>query len=530
MKKFPHTYVIVFSIILVVAVLTWVIPGGEFNRKTLLVNGHERTVIDAQSFHYTENQPQLWQVFSSFYQGFVNQAGIIVFILIIGGAFWIINSTRAIDLGIRSIVNKVQQIKHLSLFRWLGVENLIILLIMLIFSLFGAVFGMSEETIAFIVIFVPLAISMGYDSIVGISITYLAAHIGFAAAMLNPFTIGIAQGISQIPLFSGLEYRFLCWLIINFIGITFVLWYANKIKKNPQLSPMYELDNIWRNMQYSEGVTEKKKATVLSWIIFACLAVVGIYASFAYNQTTISLGKSLLTFNFSALITIYFIISSFILIRKSVQYFILNLLITTIFVLIIGVLGYEWYIKEIAALFFALGIISAFVYGFSANETVKQFLDGAKDILSAALVVGLAGGIIVLLNDGKIIDTILYYVSSALDSSGKISSLSVMYLFQNGLNIIIPSGSAKAALTMPIMSQFSDLIGISRQLTVLAFQFGDGFTNMITPTSGVLLGALSMAKIPYSIWFKWILPLIVVFILVGWLLLLPPLFISFNGF
>ena len=146
------------------------------------------------------------------------------------------------------------------------------------------------------------------------------------------------------------------------------------------------------------------------------------------------------------------------------------------------------------------------------------------------MVVGLAGGIIVLLNDGKIIDTILYNISQSLKNTGEITSVSLMYLFQNGLNIIIPSGSAKAALTMPIMAQFSDLIGVSRQLTVLAFQFGDGFTNMITPTSGVLLGALSMAKIPYTTWFKWVLPFIIILILIGWFLLLPPLFWSFNGF
>lgn len=530
MKKFPHTYVIVFAIIVFVAVLTWIVPGGEFERKTILVNGHERTVIDAQSFKYSQNEPQLWQIMSAFYQGFVNQAGIIVFILIIGGTFWIINTTKSIDIGIQSIINKIRQLDKLRFFQKIGTEQLILAFIMLLFSLFGAIFGMSEETIAFIVIFVPLAISMGYDSIVGVSITYLAAHVGFASAMLNPFTIGIAQGISQIPLFSGIEYRFLCWVIINAVAIAFVLWYARKIKRNPSLSPMKELDQFWHHESGNALTFERIKPKTKQWLIFLVLSLIGIYLSVIHTETTIALGKRMLTLPLTAIITVYFIISSAVLLRKSVQYFILNLLVTTIFILIQGVLGYEWYIKEIAALFFALGLISAWVYGYSPNETVKQFLEGAKDILSAALVVGLAGGIIVLLNDGKIIDTILYHISMALENSGKVASISMMYLFQNGLNIIIPSGSAKAALTMPIMSQFSDLLGISRQLTVLAFQFGDGFTNMITPTSGVLLGALSMAKIPYSIWFKWILPFILVLILLGWLLLLPPMFWHFNGF
>jgi len=433
-------------------------------------------------------------------------------------------------MGIKSMVGKIKKIEKILLFRFLGADNILLVFVMLLFSLFGAIFGMSEETIAFIIVFVPLAVSMGYDSIVGLSISYLAAHIGFAAALMNPFTIGIAQGISQIPLFSGIEYRFLCWLIINLVGIVFILLYARKIKRNPNLSPMYQIDHTWRTLKEQGMEIEKQKASWISWVLFILLSILGGFLSIEFNETTIALGKKMFTFNFFAIITLYFILTSFILLRKSVQYFILNLLITTIFLLIVGVLGYEWYIKEIAALFFALGVVSAIAYGYSANEIVKHFLEGAKDILSAALVVGLAGGIIVILNDGKIIDTILHYVSASLSNNGEITSVTVMYLFQNALNIIIPSGSAKAALTMPIMSQFSDLIGISRQLAVLAFQFGDGFTNMITPTSGVLLGALSMAKIPYSIWFKWILPLIVILIIIGWILLLPPLFISFNGF
>ncbi|NSW44577.1 MAG: AbgT family transporter [Bacteroidales bacterium] len=530
MKHFPHTYVIVFAIIVAVAALTWIIPGGEFERKTIVANGHERVVIDAQSFKYVPNQPQIWEIFGAFFQGFVNQAGIIVFILIIGGTFWVINSTQSIDVGIQALVKKIHAANQLKMIRILGSDNVAIVFIMLIFSLFGAVFGMSEETIAFIVIFVPLAISMGYDSIVGISMTYLAAHVGFAAAMMNPFTIGIAQGIAQLPLFSGIEYRFICWLIINSIAIAFVLWYAHRIKKNPQRSPMYELDKSWRNNHSASMDISHLRATAKSWIVYILLVLTGIYLSFSFSKTTIQIGNSLLSFNFIAIITAYFSISSFWAIRKSLRYFILNLLITTIFILILGVLGYEWYIKEIASLFLGLGITTAIVFGYSANETVKQFLDGAKDILSAALVVGLAGGIIVLLNDGKIIDTILYHIAQSLKNTGEIGSVSMMYLFQNGLNIIIPSGSAKAALTMPIMAQFSDLIGISRQLTVLAFQFGDGFTNMITPTSGVLLGALSMAKIPYTIWFKWILPFILLLILIGWFLLLPPMYWSFNGF
>lgn len=193
-------------------------------------------------------------------------------------------------------------------------------------------------------------------------------------------------------------------------------------------------------------------------------------------------------------------------------------------------MGYGWYIMEIAALFFAMGIFSGMAMNKDANGITKLFLEGVKDIMSAALVVGLAGGILVILQDGRIIDTILHSVSRSMEGLGKIGTVSVMYVIQTFINVIIPSGSAKAALTMPIMAPFSDLVGLSRQATVMAFQFGDGFTNMITPTSGVLIGSLGVAKIPYDKWLKWILPFMVILILTGWLLLLPTVLMDLNGF
>jgi uncharacterized ion transporter superfamily protein YfcC len=193
-------------------------------------------------------------------------------------------------------------------------------------------------------------------------------------------------------------------------------------------------------------------------------------------------------------------------------------------------MGYGWYVMEIATLFLALGIFAGIASGKTANEITKSFIEGAKDILGAALVVGLAGGIVVILEDGRIIDTILFYVSQTMEDLGKIGSISVMYVIQTFLNIFIPSGSGKAALTMPMMSQFSDLIGISRQATVVAFQLGDGFTNMITPTSGVLIGVLGIARIPYEKWVKWVAPFILILGILGFLLLLPTVLMDLNGF
>lgn len=229
-------------------------------------------------------------------------------------------------------------------------------------------------------------------------------------------------------------------------------------------------------------------------------------------------------------ITVFFGIAGFFSLRKSVHFFILQILIVTILFLITGVMGYGWYIMEIATLFFAMGLVTGISMNYTPNKITKLFLDGIKDIQSAAIIVGLAGGIIIILNNGNIIDTMLYKLSAAISGTGKLGAISMMYVVQTLINLVMPSGSAKAALTMPMMSQFSDLINISRQATVMAFQFGDGFTNMITPTSGVLLGVLSVAKIPYDKWFRWVLPLIIILTLIGFILLLPTVYMNLNGF
>jgi uncharacterized ion transporter superfamily protein YfcC len=177
-----------------------------------------------------------------------------------------------------------------------------------------------------------------------------------------------------------------------------------------------------------------------------------------------------------------------------------------------------------------MGIFSGIAFNNTANEITNLFLEGSRDILSAAMIVGLAGGILIVLEEGNVIDSILYYISQSMNDFGKMASVSIMYLIQNIINVIIPSGSAKAALTMPMMSQFSDLIGVSRQATVMAFQFGDGFTNMITPTSGVLIGVLGVAKIPYDKWVKWIGGFMVILLILGLLLLIPTVTMELNGF
>jgi uncharacterized ion transporter superfamily protein YfcC len=526
----PHNLVIVFSIIIIAAVLTWIIPGGKYDRHTVSVNGVERSVIINNSFHHIESQPQTWQIFSAFYKGFINMSHIIVFILMIGGAFWIMNETKAIDVGIFSFLGFTRRMERYRAVKLVGVNNIIITLIMIIFSLFGAIFGMSEETIAFAVIFVPLSISMGYDSIVGIGLCYFAAHVGFAGAILNPFTVGIAQGLASVPLFTGIEYRTVCWIIITFISIACVLWYAARIKKNPARSPMFEADEYWRQKGNAHIDQIKYYTPKSAWIVaFLTWVVLTIFA-FRYPVTHLAVGLSTVSAPILPVLSGLFLISGFISLRRSIHFFVLNILAFTMVYLVVGVLGYQWYIMEIAALFLAMGIVTGFASGKKPGETTKLFVEGVRDIVSASLVVGFAGGIIAILTDGQIIDTVLYSLSGALKGASQMSAITIMYLFQSVLNLIITSGSAKAALTIPIMAEFSDIVGLSRQATIVAFQFGAGFTDMIAPTSGVLIGVLGMARIPYVKWLKWILPILLILIITGFLLLIPTVTMKLNGF
>ena len=437
--KVPGTYTIIFAMILLSALLTWFVPGGEY------VKGEEGTL----SYRDVESVPQLFGVFTALYHGFVKQSGIIIFILIVGGSFWLLNSTGVISVGIGRFIRSVGRY-----------HKVVLVAITLLFSLAGAIFGMSEETIPFVGIVVPLVVSMGYDAFLGMLIVYVAANVGFSSAFLNPFTVGIAQEMAELPLFSGMEYRLFCWAILTLLLILFVLFYAKSVYKAPQTAAEQQI--------------------------------------FAAPQP-----------------------------MSAAQKIILLILFATIVLLVVGVTLWGWYMAEISGLFLAMGIVSGIVAGYDSGRISSEMIAGAKDILSSALVVGLASGIIVILQEGRIIDSILNSLQAALNNAGGEWSLSAMYGIQALINTIIPSATAKAAITIPIMAPFSDMVGVSRQAMVLAFQFGDGFTNMITPTSGVLIASLSMARITYSEWVRKIWRPVLALIVIGLLLLLGTLLITF---
>ena len=494
--KVPNTYVIIFSVLVLCVIATWIVPGGN---------------------------AQTWQLFSALYEGFSRQAGIIAFVLIIGGAFWVINSTKAVDDGIMKFITKVRRLERYGAVRKLGVGNIVIVLIMLLFGLFGAVFGMSEETIAFVAVVIPLARSLGYDDFVGVCMVYVAAHVGFAGAMLNPFTIGIAQDMSDLPLFSGIEYRTVCWVVLMTISIAFVLWYAIKVKLEPAVVDTEEQET---------EIAAVRGGGKRAWICFAIVMVVLVLFSIFYAaDCVIKVGQSEFSTPYLMwVLTALYAVVSVLALRVSDKMYILNMLLFTILFLVVGAMGYGWYLPEICALFMALGIAAGFSAGYSADDIAKEFIAGAKDIFSAALIIGFAAGIIVILENGEVINPMLTAMASSLENSGREAALAMMYGIQTFINLFIPSASAKAAVTMPIMAPFSDMIGIARQSTVLAFQFGDGFTNMITPCSGVLMAVLSVAKIPYEQWVKWIWKFILLMLVVGFLLLLPTLYITLPGF
>lgn len=438
--KVPNTYVIIAVIIALCAVLTWFVPGGQY------VKADDGTL----SYESVDAVPQTWQVLSAVYHGFVKQAGIIVFILVVGGAFWLLNATGAVEAGIQRFIVRI------------GKRDLLVLVALtVLFSLAGAVFGMSEETIPFVGIVVPLVVSMGYDAFMGMLVVYVASNVGFSSAFLNPFTVGIAQGMADLPLFSGMGYRIFCWAFLTLLMVVFVCFYARRTKK--------EVTVILSAAKESVRLTRRQ-----SWVLVV--------------------------------------------------------LLLTVIALIVGVTCWDWYMPEITGLFLGMGILCGIIAGFSANRIADELIAGARDILSAALVVGFASGIIVILQDGKVVDSILHGMQEGLDGSSPVASLSAMYGIQALINFIIPSATAKAAITIPIMAPFADMVGVSRQAMVLAFQFGDGFTNMVTPTSGVLVAALAMARIPYAKWVKWVWKGVAVLLVLGLLLLLATVLCAIPEF
>ncbi len=442
--KFPHVLVLLFVVIVIAAIFTYIATPGEYDR----VEVEGRTVVDPGSYQIVDRSPVgPFGILQAIPKGLGEVQLIVFFIFIVGGAFGIINKTGAIHRGITSLTKSLE-----------GKEQLIIPVMMLVFALGAGLLGLIEEFLPFIPIMVMLCLALGFDSLTGAGIVMIGAGAGFAGAFMNPFTVGVAQGIAELPLFSGLGYRLIVWAVITLIGIAFVYFHAKRVKKNPKLSPVYEEDlkkkESMVNNEEAKGLEGKHKVVLVVVLIF--------FAILAW-----------------------------------------------------GVISEGWYILEIAALFLGMGIVAGIVGRLSADDIADGFIIGAKELTMAALIVGIARAILVVLEEGFIIDTVLHGMSNMLQGFPSYLSAVGMYFFQVLLNIIVPSGSGQAALTMPIMAPLSDLVGVTRQTAVIAYQLGDGFTNVWSPTSGFFMAGLGLAGVMWDKWAKWFLPCLGLWILAG---------------
>jgi len=457
-----NTLVMIYVIIIAIAILTWLLPGGEYKRT--ITDG--RTQIVSGSFAYAKSNPQgPGEILIAPMKGFIEAGQIIIFIFIIGGAFKVIEKTGAITIAVQKTAFTFAKRPEL--------QKYFIPITITIFSLGGAIFGMCEETIPFVLIFIPISLSLGYDSLVGTAIPFLGAAAGFAGAIFNPFTVGIAQKISGLPAGSGLGYRVVIWFISTASIIIFLMRYSARIKKNPEKSIVYEIDK------------NRKDALGLN------------------TGETISIAGNIRI--------------------------ILVLFPVAIAVLIFGILKCKWDFFEMAAVFFALGIIAGKFGKLSFSQIADDFKEGAKDMVGVALIISCARAILIIATDGRILDLLFHGLSGAISGMHPVFAAQSMFIAHGVINFFVHSGSAQAALTMPIMTPLADIVGITRQTAVLAFQFGDGWINPILPTSGVTMAVLGLAGISWEKWFKWLFKLQIYFVIIALALLVPPVLIFFYG-
>ncbi len=438
-----NTTLIILSIVAFTAIFTWFIPAGKYDK--VMQDGRE--VVVQGSFHYIESSPQnLFDVLKAPMQAFARSttAEIMAFLLIIGGAFMVIEKTGAITAAIKYASNIF--LKNPAL------RSLYIPVSMLLFSIGGATFGMSEEVLIFIPIFIPLSLSLKYDSVIGIAVPFLGASAGFAGAFMNPFTLGIAQGIAQIPLYSGFGLRLIIWAVSTIIAIAFVMAYARKVEKNPKKSLSIEFDEE-RKKELHINQKGDEKFTISHKLVLA-----------AFGGTMV--------------------------------------------LLVFGVLKFGWYITEIGALFFGLAIAAAILGKLKVGDATTAFYNGVRDMAEIVLLLAFATSIIIIAENGNILDTILHNMASYISRLNSTVASWAAFLMQAVINFFIPSGSSKAVLTMPLLAPLSDLIGISRQTMILAYQFGDGWTNVCIPTSPIVLAVIGMIKMPFQKWFRFVLPLV----------------------
>ena len=454
--KTPHTFVILVAIIIIAAIATYLIPAGEFTRFKDAATG--KTLVEAGSYHRIASNPlNPLLIPSAIYTGIVKSASTITFMLIIGGAFEVITSTGALTALCKKLSNTFSKHKYA-----------VIPVFLTLFSIFGFTMGMSSEVMIFVPIGITLALFLGLDKVTGTAMIALGAAVGFTAGILNPFNVGVAQDIAELPLFSGMAYRIVILVILLVATSAYIIIYAKKVAANPEKSVIY-------------GIQEDTEYT--------------------FEDVSDSISKS--------------------------QIAVLVIMAAGFGILIYGLSKKGWYFEEMSGLFIFMGIACGLVSGYGPSRIAKEFGNGAKGIVVGCLIIGIARTVEVILSDAKILDTIVYGIVNIVNvMPGSIKAVG-MFICQSLINCVIVSGTGQAAVTMPLMVTVSDLVGISRQTAVLAFQLGDGFSNSVLPMSSSLMGYLAVSKIPYSKWLKFMMPLFLIWTALGCLFMLGALIIGY---
>ncbi|MBR0171724.1 MAG: YfcC family protein [Lachnospiraceae bacterium] len=457
----PMLFLVV--ILLVVAVLSYIIPAGSYERVYDEVT--ERELVDPDSYHAVDRNPTSpFFLLMSVTLGMQNAAYIIFFLLIIGGMFAILNATGAINNGMANVVRSMK-----------GRELLMIPVTMIVFGCGSAFCANFEEFLAFVPLVLAVCLSMGFDSLTAVGIIFCAAASGYGGAITNAFTTGVAQGIAGLPMFSGMGLRVALFITLLTASIIYVMWHAYRVKKNPERSSTYEIDRVTaQNVAYDinsvEPLTGRQKAVLVIFVLGIAFTVWGIVAQ-----------------------------------------------------------GY--YIDELAGIFLAIGIIGGLVGGLSPSKICDEFEEGCKNMLFPCIMIGLANAVIVLLQEASIMDPIIHALSGTLNGLSSTAAAIGMFIVQDLFNVLVPSGSGQAAITMPIMAPLADMLGLTRQTAVLAFQMGDAFTNVMAPTGGEILAALAMCGgVSFRKWMKYLLPLFLIWWVIAFVFLGIAVHIGYGPF
>ena len=435
-SRVPHVFALMFIITILMAVLTWLIPAGEYER----VKEGARTVVVANSFKVVDSNPQgFWGVFDAVVKGWIQSASMIFMVFFVGGAIKILEETGTIRVGMNRIVHKLK-----------GKELWAVAIIMLLMSIGGATGVFANPVVALIPLGILLAKGLGYDSVVGFAMIYLGSYAGFNVGWGNVFTVGIAHSIAELPMFSGFGVRVFFHVVNLLLTFGFVYLYIRKIQADPTKSLVYSAEEAAQQTNHFEEHESMDLRHML------CTAIV-----------VISFGA-----------------------------------------IIYGSLQLKWGIDHYSVVFFMMAVSCGLIGGLGMNGTAVAFVKGCGSMAYAALVIGMARAISVVMSDGKIIDTVVYYLSLPIAKYGPVIGANLMFFANVVINFFIPSGSGQAVTVMPIMVPLADLTGITRQVAVQAFQFGDGFTNCFIPTASVVMGCLGLSGIAYEKYVKWIFPLI----------------------